>query len=198
MPETTDTKMIVGLGNPGNSYTDTRHNAGFMALSIFSSRYRLTSQTTIGQAVVIVGDVLDKGVILVWPLSLMANSGKEVRELFGRFKIENLENLLVLHDDMDVAPGAIKISQGGPPEGHDGLNSVRAAVGEGFAHLHLGIGPPVGEGGETPSPKDYVLAPFEFDELNVIRPAFMLSAEVALAWLTEGIEASQKLLSERA
>jgi PTH1 family peptidyl-tRNA hydrolase len=198
MPDNTDAKLIIGLGNPGPGTADTRHNAGYMALTIFASRFRITSAAAIGSNTVSSGDVLGQSVLLAWPAVFMEHSGKAAREMADRFKIENLENILVIHDDTDLEPGGLRLAVGGGPLGHNGYKSVRDELGGDFAHLSVGVGKPKAEpDGSVQTTKEYVLSPFEFDELDTIRPALVLAAEAARAWLTEGFGAALKLLESR-
>ena len=197
MTDSSDTLFIAGLGNPGAGNADTRHNAGFMALNIFSARYRLTSHAAIDQSTVAAGEVLDKSIILAWPMVLMEKSGKLVKDLLRHFKIEDLSRVLVLHDDADLETGSLKLSFGGGPDSHEGYKSVKEELGADFAHLHIGIGrPPEVSDGPKLSLKEYVLSPFEFDELETIRPRLMSASVAALKWAAGGFEAAKEFISE--
>ncbi|MDR2339996.1 MAG: aminoacyl-tRNA hydrolase [Deltaproteobacteria bacterium] len=198
MPENTNTKLIAGLGNPGPSNADNRHNAGFMALSLFSAKQRLTSGTSIGNCTIIQGEILGIPVILAWPLSYMENSGNAIKEAMDHFLLKDPQDILILHDSIGLPPGSLEIGKGGEPGGHDGLISVDSALGTGYARIGIGIGYPVpGDDGATPSPKDYALSPFDFDELDIVRPSLALAADAAFAWLTKGFDSAQALLSEQ-
>lgn len=131
--------LLVGLGNPGASYVRTRHNVGFMAAQHFagdaatwkSEHNALTTHTTID----------DRRVIIARPTTYMNLSGGAVLALMTYYKIP-LENLIVIHDDMDLPIGTYRTKVGGGSAGHNGIKSIDAAVGREYKRIRIGIGHP--------------------------------------------------------
>ena len=131
--------MVVGLGNPGNEYMNTRHNVGFMAVDALagaSATWKnehdaMTYRTTVGE----------HRVIFVKPMTYMNLSGNAVGAIARFYKIPT-ENIIVIHDDMDIKPGAIKEKIGGSSAGHNGIKSIDAAVGAEYRRIRIGIGHP--------------------------------------------------------
>ncbi|MDR2352591.1 MAG: aminoacyl-tRNA hydrolase [Deltaproteobacteria bacterium] len=187
-------KIIIGLGNPGPSYADTRHNAGFMALSLFSAVYRLGSSTTIKGSAIVEGDILRHRVILAWPLNFMDHMGRSAKDLLDHFKIESLDNVLVLHDDMFLPLAQIKIERGGDFYQHDGLLSLKETLGTNFTRIRIGIGSPPEEPDPQETEETYTSLPFDFDELEFFRPALKITTETAFLWATQGLEIAEAFL----
>lgn len=131
--------LVVGLGNPGDEYARTRHNVGFIAVeylagedSIWKHEHEaLTYHTKIG----------NQSVIFVRPMTFMNNSGIAVGALARFYKIP-LENIVVIHDDMDIKLGKLKEKVGGASAGHNGIKSIDAAVGADYRRIRIGIGHP--------------------------------------------------------
>ncbi|MBR3930732.1 MAG: aminoacyl-tRNA hydrolase [Alphaproteobacteria bacterium] len=156
--------LVVGLGNPGPQYINMRHNVGFMAIDNFvgadaqwkTEKNALTTRLDIGGS----------KVIFVKPQTFMNNSGIAVGALMAFYKIP-LENLVVIHDDMDIALGKIKEKVGGSSAGHNGIKSIDNAVGPNYRRIRIGIGHP--RDFDNPmSPSDWVLAKFDSEQLAVI------------------------------
>jgi PTH1 family peptidyl-tRNA hydrolase len=191
-------KLIMGLGNPGPGYAQTRHNAGFMALSLFAEKNRLETPANFKSSVIINGSVQGNRVILAWPLTYMNLSGVAARELYCYYKIPGTENVIVLHDEMDLPPGRVKVSLGGGTAGHNGVSSIKENLPGEFAHVRIGIGrPPKFDWPDQGGSKDYVLSPFEEDELEFINEGLELAAEATLAWIKGGLGASQRLANKK-
>ena len=135
-------KLIVGLGNPGSKYEETRHNAGFLLLDDLARSYSVSyasekkfqgdlARTNIGSC----------DVRLLKPTTFMNLSGESVRAVAGFYRIEANE-ILVAHDELDIPPGSVKLKQGGGHGGHNGLRDIINHVGRDFWRLRLGIGHP--------------------------------------------------------
>ncbi|MDR2199848.1 MAG: aminoacyl-tRNA hydrolase [Deltaproteobacteria bacterium] len=199
MEANTETILILGLGNPGPINAETRHNAGFMALTLLNARYRLGNSTSILSSAVVEGEISGRKIVLAWPLNYMENSGKALGELLNHLNIASKENVLVVHDDATLPLGVIKTGDGTAPAGHDGLKSVLAELRGPFPALRLGIGGEAAPPPEDPAAlRDFLLQPFEFEDLDVIRPALALAAEGIHARLTGGMEALSAFLEGRA
>jgi len=135
-------QLIAGLGNPGNEYKTTRHNAGFWFIDQLVSQYNLTLKTETRFS----GDIAkfntaDGNVWLLKPNTFMNHSGQAIDRLARFYKIQT-ENILVVHDELDLSPGIVKLKQGGGHGGHNGLRDSIAQLGKNFYRLRLGIGHP--------------------------------------------------------
>ncbi len=159
--------LVVGLGNPGAEYARTRHNAGFMAVTHLAGadvtwkaekNARTTSVTTGGCRM-----------IFAMPQTYMNNSGVAVLALMTFYKVP-LENLVVIHDDMDLAVGTVREKVGGGSAGHNGIKSIDAAVGKEYRRIRIGIGHPRDLELKI-DPADWVLGRFTDSEITAINNA---------------------------
>lgn len=134
--------LIVGLGNPGSEYAQTRHNAGFWYVQHLAERYHiaLTSDSKY-QALVGRGHIEGHDVRLLLPLTFMNRSGQSVVPFMKFYRI-NVSQLLIAHDELDLLPGTIKLKQGGGHGGHNGLKDIVPHIGSDFLRLRIGIGHP--------------------------------------------------------
>lgn len=190
--------MIVGLGNPGPEYAHHRHNVGFQVLDILAQRHGATFDKHQKRARLAVTRItLPSGpqgrVLLVKPMTYMNASGEAVGALATFYKIAP-EDLLVIHDDLDLPLGRIRLRPGGGAGGHKGVASIIRRIGaEGFGRLRVGIGRPGGEGSQASShmdPADYVLQPFSVEQEKTIGIARERAADAVETWLEQGIEAA--------
>ncbi|MDR1109694.1 MAG: aminoacyl-tRNA hydrolase [Deltaproteobacteria bacterium] len=188
-------RIIVGLGNPGKQYQNTRHNAGYMALAAMARLRDLDDPSRRGRSLVTNGRIEGRKVLLAWPQTFMNNSGQAVGELLGFYKLPT-SSLLVIHDDMDVALGRLKASSGGGCGGHNGVISIQGEIGPEFDRLRVGIGrPPKGAFGGDYAP--YVLSSFTASEGEIIDPALLLAAQAAVLWTFKGMAACQRKANVR-
>ncbi|MEY2842938.1 MAG: hypothetical protein RI920_975 [Pseudomonadota bacterium] len=136
-------RLFVGLGNPGPEYEDTRHNAGFWFIDDLARRLKVSLQPDRAYHGLVARANLPQGPVwLIQPMTYMNLSGKAVAPLARFFKIEPSE-ILVIHDELDIAPGEVKLKQGGGNGGHNGLKDIQAQMGSGdFWRLRVGIGHP--------------------------------------------------------
>ena len=154
-------KLIVGLGNSDSHYAETRHNVGFRVISSLGASHRITVQHHLPTAVYGEGTIEAQAVVLALPLTYMNANGKTVSDLCTRFLIPP-HDLIVVHDDLDLPLGRVKLKLTGGDAGHHGVQSVIEHLGTGeFLRIRIGIG--------RPASKDeivtYVLSPFQPDEL---------------------------------
>jgi PTH1 family peptidyl-tRNA hydrolase len=133
-------KLIVGLGNPGEKYARNRHNVGFMAVERIASRHRVGPWKKKFQAVAADGEIDGEKVLLLAPQTYMNESGRAVGEA-ARFLKVDLADIIVLHDELDLAPGKIRFKVGGGNAGHNGLRSITAHLGNDYARVRIGIAP---------------------------------------------------------
>ncbi len=157
--------LLVGLGNIGREYELTRHNFGFLLLNQILDDYSFIMQSKKFKSEVFSGEINGKKIIALKPQTFMNRSGLAVAEAASFFKIE-AQNILVLHDDLDLALGKIKVKVGGGNAGHNGLKSLDEMIGKHYMRLRLGIGRPENEKFET---SDYVLGKFGTQEMSVVK-----------------------------
>jgi PTH1 family peptidyl-tRNA hydrolase len=133
--------LVVGLGNPGSDYADNRHNIGFMAVDAIHRAHGLSPFRAKFQGALADGTVGDRKVLLLKPETYMNESGRAVQAVMAFYKIEP-KDVIVFHDELDLAGGKVRFKQGGGHAGHNGLRSLHAHIGEGYARVRLGIGHP--------------------------------------------------------
>jgi PTH1 family peptidyl-tRNA hydrolase len=134
-------KLFVGLGNPGAKYAQNRHNIGFMALNRIAEGHAFSPWRTKFQGQICEGKLGDTKVLLLKPTTFMNISGQSVSEA-ARFHKVPLDQITVFHDELDLAPGKMRLKQGGGHAGHNGLRSIHAHLGAEYARVRLGIGHP--------------------------------------------------------
>ncbi|MBN1324644.1 MAG: aminoacyl-tRNA hydrolase [Alphaproteobacteria bacterium] len=159
--------LIVGLGNPGDNYRYTRHNVGFMAVDFLAGSDSTWKKEKDAQTTHI--NVDGYKVIIAKPQTFMNNSGIPVQALMVFYKIP-LENLIVIHDDMDLKTGSVREKIGGGSAGHNGIKSLDNNVGKDYTRIRIGIGHPR-DTGSLIDPSDWVLGKFSSDELKEIKSA---------------------------
>lgn len=175
-------KIIVGLGNPGKDYKDTRHNIGFMVLEELASRYTVEKQESRFDAIIGHVRIGSEKVLLVKPLTYMNLSGKAVQPLMHWFKLE-LEDLMVVYDDMDLPMGSLRIRASGGTGGHKGIASISERLAsKDFARSRIGIGRP-----EIGEPAAWVLGKFSSDEKEQIQLVVKNAADALERWVKMGI-----------
>lgn len=134
-------KLIVGLGNPGAKYAGNRHNIGFMALDRIAADHGFSPWKAAFKGRVAEGRLGTERVVLLKPETFMNLSGESVRAAMDWHKLAPAD-VIVLHDELDLAPGKLRLKQGGGHAGHNGLRSIHAHIGESYARVRLGIGHP--------------------------------------------------------
>ena len=184
-------KLIVGLGNPGQVYAHNRHNIGFICLKHLARTQGIKLDRKQGKARIGSGEVAGAEAVLARPQTYMNLSGESVVLLVRKFDIK-LGDLLVIHDDLDLPLGKIRISRGSSSGGHKGVSSIIYSLGSwDFSRLRVGIGRPVPVGGHSQIGEDdivrYVLNDFTGEEKRVITPVIPMVSEAALCFLSEGI-----------
>lgn len=174
--------MIVGLGNPGKEYAQTKHNVGFWAIDWIAEEMNVAVEKKQCQALTAIGNWEGKKVLLVKPQTYMNLSGQSVIQLLNYYH-DKIEDILVIHDDLDLEPGAMRFKQGGGGSGgHNGIKSIAAHLNSNdFDRLKLGIGRGKNE------TKDYVLTPFSGTNKQLVEEAVKLAADGVKYWLQEGI-----------
>ena len=185
--------LIVGLGNPGSQYENTRHNAGFMVVDKLAGEYGISVNKSKFDVNYGRGTIDDHAVMLAKPMAFMNRSGWPVQKLAAYFKI-NSKDLMVIHDDIDLAFGRLKIKEKGGHGGHKGLKSIINAVGEDeFVRLRLGVGR--SETGSSVS--DHVLGPFFGDESKQLDLVLTRARDAVITILTEGIKVGMNQFNQK-
>lgn len=178
-------KLIVGLGNPGPRYANNRHNVGFQVVARLAERHRLTFGRVMFKACVTSGSIAGERIVLARPLTFMNLSGQAVRPLLRWYHLD-LSELLVIHDDLDLPLGRIRLRPSGGSGGHKGMASIIQSLNsEEFARLRIGIGRPVrGE------PQAYVLQDFYQEQLSTMEEAYDRAVSAAEHFIRDGIVAA--------
>lgn len=183
---TQDIYLLIGLGNPGREYKDTRHNIGFMLIDQLAERIGARGMKVQSKAIITSGLYEERKLILAKPQTYMNLSGQSVQGLLHFYKIP-LENLLVAHDDLDIPYGTIRIRPTGGPGGQRGMaNTIELLGTKDFPRLRLGIGRPPGR----MDPKDYVLQDFSKDELKLMPDILSRASDAALEFVMRGLNAA--------
>mgnify|MGYP001261365298 FL=1 len=151
--------LFVGLGNPTPDSENNRHNIGFKIIDAINKKFSLSKQKPKFKGLLTTGNINNKKIYAIKPLTFMNNSGICIRELIEYFKID-AENVIVFHDDLDVELGKIKVKFGGSSAGHNGIASIDKFIGKDYSRVRIGIGKPK-NGIEV---ADYVLQNFDEDE----------------------------------
>lgn len=178
--------VIAGLGNPGSKYSATRHNIGFMVIDRLSEEYNISLEE---RDVYMIGKGAIEGVnvILLKPLTFMNRSGLAVKKILKKanISVDNLmDRLIVVHDDLDIDAGAIKIRRGGSAGGHRGIESIIQELGtKDFVRIKVGIGRD-----KTVSVEEYVLQNFKPSEKNLIKDVIIFASRAVTAVVTKGID----------
>jgi PTH1 family peptidyl-tRNA hydrolase len=134
-------RLVVGLGNPGAEYARNRHNVGFMAADVVAIRYSFPPYRSRFKGDVAEGSIAGERVLLLKPKTYMNNSGESVAEAARFHKIE-ASQVIVMHDELDLAPGKLRAKKGGGAAGHNGIRSIDAHLGNDFWRVRIGIGHP--------------------------------------------------------
>ena len=152
--------LLVGLGNPTPNSENNRHNIGFKIIDAINKKFKLSKQKPKFKGLLTTGNVNNKKIYAIKPLTFMNNSGICIRELIEYFKI-NPEDVIVFHDDLDLEFGKIKAKFGGSSAGHNGIGSIDKFIGKEYSRVRVGIGKP----NDDTEISDFVLRNFNEDEI---------------------------------
>lgn len=184
MYERAETRIIVGLGNPGRKYANTRHNAGWLVLDELARRSGAPSPRSRFQAEISEVRYKEFRLVLVKPQTYMNESGKAVRQVLNWYKVKP-EDMLVLVDDLDIPYGRLRLRPGGSPGGHNGLKSINQDIGTTeYPRLRIGIGRPSHPGAQA---MGHVLGNFSAEEVADGDRVFGAAADAIDMWLDDGI-----------
>ncbi|MEK7819746.1 MAG: aminoacyl-tRNA hydrolase [Pseudomonadota bacterium] len=148
-------RLIVGLGNPGPEYARNRHNVGFMAADAIVRRHRFSPWRAKFAGEIAEGELAGERVLVLKPMTYMNDSGSSAAAAARFFKVP-VGDVIVLHDEIDLAPGKVRIKKGGGHAGHNGLRSIDDHMGSDFLRVRIGVGHP----GDPDRVADYVLSDF--------------------------------------
>jgi PTH1 family peptidyl-tRNA hydrolase len=192
---TEDRRLIVGLGNPGPRYVATRHNVGFMVLDELAARVGGSFKAHKGPnggADVLTGRLRGHPVVLAKPRSFMNESGGPAAAVSQFYKVAPAE-LIVVHDELDLPFGALRLKTGGGEGGHNGLKSASASLGtKDYARVRFGVGRPPGR----QDPADYVLREFSVAERKELAFFIDRAADAVEALIESGLEAAQNRFND--
>ena len=188
-------KLIVGLGNPGIEYQFTPHNLGYLAVDRIAEKLggirianrhcrALTGRAKMG----------NEDVLLAKPETFMNLSGLSVRELVDKYEAEPAKDLIVLHDELDLEWGTMRIRERGSSAGHNGVESIMGAVGPDFIRIRMGIGP----GHPITNGADYVLAPMKKKQLEIADEMLERAADAVKMMVEEGVSKAMNVFNQRA
>ena len=151
--------LFVGLGNPTPNSENNRHNIGFKIIDAINSKFKLSKQKPKFKGLLTTGNIDEKKIYAIKPLTFMNNSGICIKEVIEYFKID-VKDVFVFHDDMDIDIGKIKTKIGGGNAGHNGIDSIDKKIGKNYSRIRIGIGRPK----ENSAGADHVLDNFSGDE----------------------------------
>lgn len=193
MSERAPIRMIIGLGNPGEEYAETRHNAGFWLVDLLAARHggSFRSERKFS-AELATARIQDVDILLLKPQTFMNRSGASAQAASAYLKVP-VEQLLVVHDELDLPPGDARLKQGGGHGGHNGLRSLITHLGPGFWRLRLGIGHP----GNRAEVIDYVLRRASREDELLIRGAVADAADVIPILIGSGEQPAMHKLHSR-
>lgn len=178
------TSLIVGLGNPGPEYRNNRHNTGFMVAQALADKLEIPLKRVKFKAQIGNGKVDDIPLIIAKPLTFMNSSGEAVAPIVHYYKVP-LERLLVIHDDIDLPLGMLRIRPGGGSAGHNGMLSIFDKLGtNAIPRLRIGIGRPPG----NMDPAVYVLQDFQLQEEELRKMVIEQACEAVLTFVKDGLE----------
>jgi len=181
-------KLIIGLGNPGREYSGTRHNIGFAVLGELARKHGINFDKRCCHSRAGEGLIADQQVVLAKPQTYMNLSGDSVAALMRKYKVK-LSDIMVIHDDLDMPLGKIRIRASGSAGGHNGLKSIIGSIGSmEFARLKIGIGRPENAGIERRDVIDHVLSDFDAVDRKIAEEAIARAAEAVEAIIEQGLE----------
>jgi len=156
--------LLVGLGNPNPNNANNRHNIGFLVIDEINKKFKLSKQKPKFKGLLTTGNINEKKVYAIKPLTFMNSSGICIKELIDYFKID-VKNVFVFHDDMDIDLGKVKVKFGGSSAGHNGIESIDKNIGKNYSRVRIGIGRPK----RNSAGADHVLDNFSNEEMDNVQ-----------------------------
>lgn len=187
--------IIVGLGNPGREYENTRHNIGFDVIDTIAEQEKIDVLEKKHKAVIGKGYIQGEKVILAKPQTFMNLSGESVRQLVDYYKVDETDRLIVISDDVSLDPGMLRIRKKGSAGGHNGLKNIIAHLGhENFQRIKMGVG----EKPRNFDLADYVLGHFTDGERKLMDEAALKAADAVRLIMAEGIDTAMNQYNKKA
>lgn len=175
-------RAVLGIGNPGVKYVDTKHNAGFIVIDRFIDKHKLKYEPAKGDYHFCTGEIISSDFIIVRPSTYVNNSGLAALDVFEKFNIE-LDQFLMVVDDINLETGQVRVRKSGGSGGHNGLDSIIYHLqSEDFPRIRFGIGDDFEEGFQA----DYVLSKFTGDEFNHLEKNFNFAVELVEKFIEGG------------
>lgn len=179
-------KIVIGLGNPGEQYADTRHNVGFHVASRLAKRARLEFAGKAAESRIAEGGFAGARLVIARPQTFMNDSGCAARKLLDRYRLAPAD-LLVVYDDIDLPLGRVRVREKGGAGTHNGMRSIVSAIGEGFPRIRVGVSPADPAAAVEGDLADYVLSPFSPEERAAAEAAIARATEAAEVALRDGL-----------
>jgi len=179
-------RLVVGLGNPGDGYANTRHNVGFQVASRLAKRARLEFDKKAAESRIAEGSLGDMRIAIARPQTFMNDSGRAVAKLLDRYRLAP-DALLVIFDEVDLPLGKVRLRERGGPGTHNGMRSITSEIGEAFPRLRIGVAP-ADPTVEIDDLAQYVLSPFAAEERAEADKMVVRGAEAAEVALRDGIK----------
>jgi peptidyl-tRNA hydrolase, PTH1 family len=185
--------LLVGLGNPGDKYRNSKHNIGFTCLSYLATRHGLTFSQSKWKGMTAQGMMFNEKVILLKPMTYMNLSGESLGPLAAYYRIEQ-QKILVIHDDLDMANAKVKLCTNRGPGGHNGIKSIISHLsGKQFARLKIGI--------DRPDPaipvSNYVLGKFTPQQMSEIEERYSLIEDAIQFFIKDGINSAMNKINSK-
>jgi PTH1 family peptidyl-tRNA hydrolase len=184
-------RLIVGLGNPGDAYAATRHNVGFQVASRLAKRARAEFAVKAADSRIAEGSLGEAKIAIARPGTFMNDSGRAVGKLLDRYRVAPAD-LVVVYDDIDLPLGRVRVRRSGGPGTHNGMRSVVAEIGEGFARVRCGVAPAEPTAEMRGDLAEYVLQRFDADERERAEAMIARAAEAIETILRDGIAAAME------
>jgi PTH1 family peptidyl-tRNA hydrolase len=180
--------IIVGLGNPGRKYENTRHNAGFEVIDVLAEKFDIPVTEKKHKALIGKGQIEGQSVILVKPQTFMNLSGESVSDVLHFYKLDAEEDLIVISDDVSLEVGRLRVRSKGSAGGHNGLKNIIAHCGtEAFSRVRVGVGKPTGD------MISYVLGHFPTEEQELLEKTYEKAAQAVVCIMTADVEQAMNL-----
>lgn len=185
---------IIGLGNPGKEYENTRHNAGFNSVDAIAKKYGIDISKNEFKSKVGQGFIDNQKVILVKPQTYMNNSGEAVREVVDFYKLDSSSDIIIIYDDISLDVGMIRVRDKGSAGGHNGIKSIIAHLGsEAFLRIRVGVG----DKGENGDLVKHVLGTFKGEDENTIKESYEKAADAATLILNDNLEKAMNIYNKK-
>ena len=185
---------IIGLGNPGKEYENTRHNAGFNSVDAIAKKYGIDISKNEFKSKVGQGFIDGQKVILVKPQTYMNNSGEAVREVVDFYKLDSTSEIMIIYDDISLDVGMIRVRDKGSAGGHNGIKSIIAHLGS-EALLRIRVG--VGDKGENGDLVKHVLGTFKGDDETTIKESYEKAVDAATLILNDNFEKAMNIYNKK-